>query len=180
MTHNELKGVLKEQFKLARCVKTNNIGKYIGGFVYIHKSEIDNIGLPHVKHMVGLVHIDTTFNIIKIDLGNSADHSISLINSPDFNTSSEPTICESVKITIDVNNKLTIRKCNGRTTNKLIYHHKWLFISEDSQLFDIDESMNRSMEWLPTARKTTVNKSKIGGCDYWDSWLTENNLHPRK
>lgn len=179
MAIEKLKADLKKQFGLARCVKTNNIGKYIGGCVYIHKSEINNIGLPYVAKMAALAPAGTKYDIIKIDISNTHDDSITLIESPDWVTSNEPLVGNCVKITINTEKQLSVRRFATRSKNQLIYHHKWMFVSDNNGLFDIKQSMERSLDWLPVAKATSVNKSKIGGSNFWDTWLADNDLKPR-
>ncbi|MGR5365968.1 hypothetical protein [Photobacterium damselae] len=174
-----LQSNLKTEFGLARCVKTNNIGKYIGGCVYIHKSEIDNVGLPQLRKLISFAPAGTKYDIVKIDLSNTYNDSVSLIESPDWETSNEPLVGDCVKITINTEEQLSIRHFSARKQNQLVYHHKWMFVSENSDLFNIEESMQRSLQWLPTAKATNINKSKIGGSIYWDQWLSENNISPR-
>lgn len=175
----KLKAELKKDFKLSRCVKTNNIGKYIGGYVYIHKSEINNISMPDLPHMISLAPAGTNYDVIKIDISNTQDSSITLIESPDFLTSNEPLVGNCVKITINTEGQLSIRNFAARSKNQMVYHHKWLFVSETSHLFCIKQAMERSLEWLPAAKKTNVNKQQIGGSNFWDQWLLDNGITPR-
>ena len=175
----ELKETLKKTFKLHRYGKTNNIGKFIGGCVYIHKSELKRIGMPCVANIVSHAPPNTHYEVLKIRLTHGTVTSVSLINSPDWTTSNEPIIDGCLKISIDNDSNVTINQCSVRKNNALIYHHKWLFVSEDSNLFDLHHSMLRSIEWLSISSKTNLNKSKIGGVNFWDNWLFENNISPR-
>jgi len=47
-----------------------------------------------------------------------------------------------------------------------IYHHKWLFVKDDYQGFDVDKSKERSAEWLQVSDR--INMSKIGTLNYWE------------
>ena len=45
-----------------------------------------------------------------------------------------------------------------------IYHHKWLFVADDYDGFDVEESKSRSDAWLALPQ---VDKSRIGRACYW-------------
>jgi hypothetical protein len=45
-----------------------------------------------------------------------------------------------------------------------IYHHKWLFVADDYDGFDVEESKARSDAWLALPE---VDKSRIGRACYW-------------
>jgi hypothetical protein len=46
-----------------------------------------------------------------------------------------------------------------------IYHHKWLFVSDDYEEFDVEASKSRSERWMAL---TDVDRSRIGRKSYWD------------
>ena len=53
-----------------------------------------------------------------------------------------------------------------------IYHHKWLFVKDDYKGFNVDNSVKRSMAWLPLRKENkikNVNWSSIGRQKTWDN-----------
>ena len=47
-----------------------------------------------------------------------------------------------------------------------IYHHKWLFVNDDYDGFNTEESIERSRRWL---KVPDIQFNKIGYKSYWDS-----------
>ena len=46
-----------------------------------------------------------------------------------------------------------------------IYHRNWLFVNDDYSGFNVDDSKNRSIEWL---KIPNIEFNKIGYKNYWD------------
>jgi len=46
-----------------------------------------------------------------------------------------------------------------------IYHHKWLFVADDYQGFDVVASKTRSEQWIALG---DVDRSRIGRKSYWE------------
>lgn len=111
-----------------------------------------------------LFYVPNTPFIIKIKKDFS---SITLINSPDFNESDEPYIKDWIKINID--GKIVYGKANPE--NPPIYHHKWLFVLDNYEGFDVRESKRRSELWLSLPG---IDFNRIGYKKYW-----EENIIPR-
>jgi hypothetical protein len=106
------------------------------------------------------------WNVLKYDKKSGA---FSFMWSPDFATADEPCILESCMV---VGSKVATRSFNY--DNPLIYHHKFLFVPEDTMLFDFKQSMLRSVEW--SQKMVGVNRSKIGYRKQWLKALEEHGL----
>jgi len=84
---------------------------------------------------------------------------ISFIHSPDFDTAPEPIV--GLVVTVSANGTARIRY---PPDDPFIYHHKWLFVSDDYPGFDVVESKARSCAW---AVLPDVDRMRIGRMSYW-------------
>ena len=135
------------------------VGKSIGGSLYFHKDYINDIPIVDkklIQKLIDQLPKDFKFNIIKYP--EKPGENISFINSPDFDTNPEPIITD---LYIYKDNKLTYIPERDK---KQIYHHKWLFVKDDYNGFDIEESKERSAKWLALPN---IDFSRIGYQDYW-------------
>ena len=57
-----------------------------------------------------------------------------------------------------------------------IYHHKWMFVSDDYNAFNIEESKAWSEKWTNVLPNDRAIKSRIGYKKYWQEILKEYNL----
>ena len=143
--------------------------KIVRGVKYLHKSNIKELNIEDMElpvrceDLLKEKNLDAfnSYVVIKIDGKNS---SVSFIESDDFDTAHEPTVGDAHKITLDGGYKVTKKKKNPQ-----IYHHKWSFVSNDYNGFDIEQSKRRSQEW--ETKLASVNKSKIGYKSYWEECL---------
>lgn len=142
------------------------VGKEIGGAVYIHK-EYAHVLPDDLRQYESAVHQqypDFEYTIIKYDLRGQG---VSFLLSPDFDTANEPLITEYVTVKPDGSTK--------KGKSKTIYHHKWLFVKDDYKGFNVEESIQRSRDWLAIP---DINFSRIGSSrDYWLSFLKANQEH---
>ena len=136
------------------------VGKDIGGFVYLHRMYVrglpDNIRARIVdaeNHIYEAGFHINQFNTVKI--GKNVDN-ITFILSPDFDTEPEPTSAEWV-----LWNGETVR--TGKSNQ--IWHHKWLWVKDDYPAFDVEESVQRSQEWL---KIPDIEFSRIGKRETWE------------
>lgn len=84
------------------------------------------------------------------------------IESPDFNTAHEPGIHRVVTVQRQQRGLVrTARDYHG----SLIYHHKWLFVKDDYEGFDVAASVERSRKWLALEG---LDMNRIGRRDYWE------------
>jgi hypothetical protein len=142
--------------QLSRRSKTYSIGKEIGGAVYMHRSYVSI--LPTIVSECRKC-IDDRFDFKIVKYAAKA-RTVSFIQSDDFDFSPEPEICDLFTVTFD--GKATFRK---RLFDPYIYHHKWLFVRDDYEGFDVEESRQRSRDWLVL---NDVDKKRIGRKSYWE------------
>ena len=148
--------------------------KRVGYCLYVHKSNIKelrtkltddmNIMLDSVIHCVE-VELDVPYHIIKVDTKNQK---ISVIECFDWDKYEEPTVGNSY--CFDCNTMRYSMKKGGTK----VYHHKWMFVSDDYNGFDIEESKRWSEKWQSVLPKEV--KSRIGYKKYWDEYLKQYNL----
>jgi hypothetical protein len=81
----------------------------------------------------------------------------SFIKSSDFNSNPEPIIDEWV------NNK------THQKSGKIIYHHKWQFVDDNYDGFDVEQSKQHSLHWTIIVNKNNIPKSKIGSLNFWNT-----------
>ena len=138
-----------------RCPKLG-VGKRIGGTVYVHRSFEDLLG-DSMSEAKALLPQGFEYTVVKL---NETNGNYSFIHCPDFDASPEPATGHSVVVKTDGNVQL-----RPALSNRFIYHHKWLFVDDDYQGFDVEESKARSAEWMALP---DVDKSLIGRASYWN------------
>lgn len=154
------KGLKKYQLKRYK----NNVGKYIGGFVYFHKMHIDAFPefADNIKEKASHVPKDFHWNCIKYNVATGV---CTFINSPNFDTSDEPQSGDNYTV---FDNGVT--KYYKAPASPLIWHHKWLWVKDDYPGFNVRESKERSLFWneqLENHEDPKI-KSKIGYAKVWD------------
>lgn len=138
--------------KLPRRYK-NNVGKSIGGCVYVHKAYAEEVA-PNLALYKDLLSHAPLFDIVKFKL-RSKD--ISFISCPNFDTEDEPQVISS---------------CSHKSkpwkapASGVIYHHKWLFVKDDYEGFDVEASKERSRRWMALP---DIDYSRIGNKRYWEA-----------
>lgn len=151
-------------------------GKRIGNDLYIY-SECLPYGY-YEKYRRGLFEIGKKYgsdemeknHVIRFNTKNEND--ISIMEVRNFDTDREPIIGNSYKVNLSSGEiKFTKEK-----NNPYIYHHKWMFVSDNYKGFNVEESKRWSVKWkkaLPQGRKTT---SSIGYLKQWNNFLNEYGL----
>ncbi|MGM0409257.1 MAG: ParB N-terminal domain-containing protein [Bacillota bacterium] len=138
------------------------VGKKVGYTSYVHKSAIDALNNNLKKlHDNAVQHIPKEFGDYEIVKINKKTGFVSFIKSPNWDTAHEPTVGDSIKIKND--GEYSIRHASKK--NPKIYHHKHLFVKENYEGFDIQESRLRSQIWN---NLDGINKRKIGSKKYWE------------
>lgn len=146
---------------------------------YVHKSNIQELidkKIPtdkkeeFIKFMELIKSNNIPFDVVKYDQGN-----VTLITSPDWDTSNEPIVGECRRWKDgewfngeNLNNNFKLTK-NFRQ----IYHNKWQFVDESYQGFNVEEAKERTKIWNAIPN---LNKSKIGNKVYWVELLTNHNI----
>lgn len=144
--------------------------KHVSTAYYVHKSnvtELINKVVPKelLPQFYVLLHsISYPYDVIKYD-GNN----VTFIQSSDFLTSPEPLveICYRYKAN-EWNKPPKVRK-----DFKRVYHHKWMFVSDDFDGFDIKRAKERSKKINAIAN---IDKKRIGNLDYWTDFVRKHNL----
>lgn len=136
------------------------IGKKVGSNHYIHKSAITELNDELLRVVrKALWHLDNfEYEIIKI---HTKEHSVSFIQSPNWDFAHEPLVGDSLKVTKEGETTHT----KARTKNPQIYHHKWTFVRDDYQGFDVVAAKQRSEFWENSGIE--IDRSRIGGLDHW-------------
>ena len=149
-------GLEKVMIKLPKRYN-NDVGKFIGGNVYVHRDYEDT--LPTIKAVKALLKkqpYNWGYEVVKYNLSNG---NMSFIQCPGFNDEDEP----------DVGNVLLVTKTGIRTIRQpadpYIYHHKFLFVRESYKGFDVEASVKRSLVWMSLSG---VDYSRIGKKSYWE------------
>ena len=138
------------------------VGKEMGGFVYLHRKYIPMIPEEYqqqIKNAAANIG-DFPFNVVKVGVRKPV---VSFFNSPDFDSAPEPTAGQFVNVNLE-----TGRVNQG--TSKYIWHHKWLWVTDDYPGFDVEESFQRSQKWLEIP---DVDFSRIGQRKFWDETIKD-------
>ena len=122
------------------------VGKRVGSKIYFHKSVWDKIVPKDVwdkaMEMANITKIDHRpfkFNTVCYDL--KEPYTVRFDTCPGFDTEREPVVEFSFKFnTLDCTTDVTV--------NNQIFHHRWLWVEQDYQGFDIRESYEWSKHWL--------------------------------
>jgi len=146
------------------------VGKRIGKYTYIHKSAL--LELSSVEYfflMKAYEYLDDykdfDYQIAKFSMDEGR---VTFIQSQDWDTAREPIVGD--RILVDENNQVKFSLSN----NKQIYHHKWMFVKDDYDGFDVEESKKWSEKWqnhpyvLRMLEEDKSFKSRIGYKDFWD------------
>ena len=99
---------------------------------------------------------DFSYTVVKLKLANRL---FSFVTVADFDTAPEPTIGIVIVVSAD--------GCCRRMQapkNPFIYHHKWLFVADNYDGFDVEESKARSRAWmgLPTLTEQELVRRVTG------------------
>jgi 2-polyprenyl-3-methyl-5-hydroxy-6-metoxy-1,4-benzoquinol methylase len=137
-----------------------DVGKFIGGDLYVHKSAMDILPKEAMENAASKLPSNFNYEIVKY---NEKSGSFSFIASPDWNTNPEPIVGDAYKVAPDRNVTITKQKADPQ-----IYHHKWNFVRDNYNGFDVQESVQRSVDWFQSVRPN-VNMFKIGTQSYWQN-----------
>ena len=141
--------------QLPKRSKRTGVGKEIGGAIYLHREYESKLG-EAVEVAKQFLPAEFDYSIVKLNLKSK---SVSFICCDGFDTHHEPEVGDSILVRTD-----GTWKKRSKARDPEIYHHKWLFVAENYDGFDIDESRNRSASWLGLEG---LNRRKIGKRSYW-------------
>ena len=156
--------------------------KKIGGCIYMHISMRTKVD-EKIKNMIA--DAERVFRkvigmkdfmeveIVKVDVKNNK---VSFIKSPDWDIAREPLVGDAYMIDLNENAPLRKRTVKITKSKGQIYHHKWMFVADDYQGFDIEESKKWSEKWQSVIPAERGIKSRIGYKKYWDEYLKKYGL----
>ena len=136
------------------------VGKEIGGAVYLHRQYEHCLGTVIEK---AKTHLPADFDYVVVKYHIASGY-VSFLHSPDFDFSHEPTVGEGWLVYPDGN-----LKHFRQQADPFVYHHKWLFVTDDYLGFDTSDSQIRSMKWM--ALSPPVDFTRIGRKSYWESFV---------
>jgi hypothetical protein len=132
------------------------IGKEIGGSVYVHRQYEEVLGAAVASAKRSLPS-DFKYDVVKF---NHRTQTVSFLQCPRFDHDPEPAIAAAIIVRPDGTKRLR----EFRADDPPIYHHKWLFVTDDYTGFDVEESERRSAAWLALP---DIDTSRIGRQSYW-------------
>jgi hypothetical protein len=137
------------------------VGKKIGNCVYVHKQYEDAVipakVLKKAKRFLKTIYCGSTYDCIKWD---RKTNNITFQWSPNFNTANEPVVGQCFLVKADGTSRILPDKKDPQ-----IWHHKWMWVADDYEGFDVEQSKARSKQWEPHVSKE--EKSKIGTLSFW-------------
>ncbi|MEO8496283.1 MAG: hypothetical protein ABI614_14530 [Planctomycetota bacterium] len=146
----------KPEVRLPKRSKQFGVGKEIGGNVYVHRQYAPSLG-ERAQTAKSLLPDDVVYTVVKLNLATQA---VTFIASPDFDTAPEPIVGDYVLVRAD-----GTTSCRKQLDDPYIYHHKWLMVRDDYAGFDVEESKQRSRDWLAL---DDVDKTRIGRRSFWE------------
>ena len=145
--------------QLPRRSSKYGVGKEIAGAVYLHRNYENRLGNVVRYARANLSH-DFDYRVVKYNFRAGA---VSFIQCDDFDSNPEPTVGEIVRVDVAGN----VRR-RGQPRDPEIYHHKWLFVDDDYEGFDVDASRQRSLAWI---QLDGIDRSRIGRQSYWNEFV---------
>ena len=135
-------------------------GKRVGDKVYVHRDYATlHMSERHLKWAEAIAE-DTIegYTCVRI---NKMTGEVAFQFSPDFDLVDEPTVGKTVTVRPDRTMKIT-----SQAQDPFIWHHKWMWVADDYQGFDVQASKERSKLW--EEHVTKKEKCKIGRRSYWE------------
>lgn len=135
------------------------VGKRMGRTIYVHRLYMADV-VPEKTLRAALLCLPHgfQFDVVKYDLSNQA---LSFISSPDWDETDEPSVGEAYRVRRGGHLKRI--PPSGK-----IYHHKWIFVRDDYEGFNVTESFERSEKWLTLP---DVDMSRIGSAEFWNNHI---------
>lgn len=125
--------------------------------MYLHRRYESLLG-PSVDRAKKCLPTGFQYTVVKL---HRAKQTVSFIRVVGFDTEPEPAIGELIVVRSD-------GSCRHMAPpdDPYIYHHKWLFVADDYNGFDVEESKARSRTWIALS---DVDRTRIGRKSYWDT-----------
>lgn len=145
---------MNRKFKVGNTVyqrsRTYGVGKQMGWKVYVHKKYFHRVIDPDTFLKAGnMLPYGFTFNCIMVD---RKRNTIRFDEAADFDTAREPSPGDFIEINLN-----TMEMKRGHSN--MIWHHKWMWVDDDYDGFNVEESYQWSRLWTlfvthPTGSKT--------------------------
>ena len=146
--------------------------KKIGGAIYIHRSNIDaltqeqlELVWERLEQLAKTNYPCNSYEVIKIK-----GDTVSFIECEGWDELREPIVGNAYNVKPDGSVKLTKKREN----NPQIYHHKWMFVAEDYDGFDVEKEKEWSKKWQSVVPKGL--SSSLGSIDNWKKFLKDYGL----
>lgn len=136
------------------------VGKEIGGAVYVHK-QYESLLPEAVQKAKSFLPPEFSYTVVKFQI---SDQTVSFIQSTDFDSADEPIVGDLY--TVKADGSASFRR---QLTDPWIYHHKWLFVADDYNGFDVEESKQRSLQWLALSN---IDFQRIGKRSHWEDFIS--------
>ena len=169
MSKANIKRLLREASKIDVTLKYYHdygVGKKMGSCIYVHLSSehvlpFDRLKLAKDSLVSGLdLESAPPYQVVRYDV-KSGD--FAFIESEDFDVAAEPSVGNSYLVRKDGSVSISKKKENTK-----IYHHKWQFVAQDYDGFNVSESIARSILWKEIVGKDRSVSSRIGYSKYWN------------
>lgn len=149
---------MERKFKVGNTTyhrsKRYGVGKEIGDKIYVHKNYADRIiNKKDLAKAMILLPEYFSYNCIMID--KNKPYTIRFDEAPDFDTAREPQVGDFIEIDF---NEFLVREGHSN----FIWHHKWMWVDDDYDGFDVNESYEWSKKW------TGVITHPSGSKRVWD------------
>lgn len=141
------------------------VGKQMGSQVYLHKDYVSDV-IPkkvweNALKVLSDADSDFEYNCVMYD---TKTGNVRFDEAPDFDESREPIVGDTITVKPDGTVK------HGHSN--YIWHHKWLWVKNDYQGFDVNQSKAWSNKWLGTLTETADGN----GIERWNAQLDRFNL----
>lgn len=141
------------------------VGKQMGSQVYLHKDYVSDV-IPkkvweNALKVLSDADSDFEYNCVMYD---TKTGNVRFDEASDFDESREPIVGDTITVKPDGTVK--------RGHSNYIWHHKWLWVKNDYQGFDVNQSKAWSNKWLGTLTETADGN----GIERWNTQLDRFNL----
>lgn len=145
------------------CRSKYGVGKQMVGCIYVHRQYAHKVVpieiLLNAESVLAEKYPNFKYNCIKYD---QLTQVVSFQEAPDFDTAREPVVGDYISVSPDLHNPKT-RKGHS----DYIWHHKWLWVMDDYEGFDVESSFQWSQKWLSVLTETADGN----GIDRWKAQL---------
>lgn len=162
---NKSRLAIDEALKRLGLRRHKLVGKKIGTKIWFHIDYIFDF-IPSLQvhlHLKSCANYNMDSIVVRYD---TKTEDVCFIESADFNESDEPIVGRSLLLRGNKPPKLTTP-----SEDPLIYHHKWMFVKDDYQGFDVEQSKQRSIWWKSQMGKDRYLSNRIGRLSFWQSWI---------